>query len=124
MCEAGVASGILSMSRMVGGTFGVAAIGALFQSVARHRFDDALGGLAVSDAEREQIVDNLGSGTQHIADPQVAAAAKEAFVGSLSSAMKLSTAVAAAGAVIAVVLIERKAGAPAPSLEAAPRPVG
>ena len=33
--KAGVASGILSMSRMVGGTFGVAAIGALFQGVTR-----------------------------------------------------------------------------------------
>ena len=29
--KAGLASGILSMSRMVGGTFGVAAVGALFQ---------------------------------------------------------------------------------------------
>ena len=33
--KAGVASGILSMSRMVGGTFGVAAVGALFQHIAR-----------------------------------------------------------------------------------------
>ena len=37
--KAGVGSGILSMSRMVGGTFGVAALGALFQHIAprRHR---------------------------------------------------------------------------------------
>ena len=34
--KAGVASGILSMSRMVGGTFGVAALGALFQHLARN----------------------------------------------------------------------------------------
>ena len=33
--KAGVGSGILSMSRMVGGTFGVAALGALFQHIAR-----------------------------------------------------------------------------------------
>jgi hypothetical protein len=32
--KAGIASGILSMFRMVGGTFGVAAIGAIFQSEA------------------------------------------------------------------------------------------
>ena len=31
--KAGAASGILSMSRMVGGTFGVAAVGAVFQSL-------------------------------------------------------------------------------------------
>ena len=120
--KAGVASGILSMSRMVGGTFGVAAIGALFQSAARHRFDEALGNLAVSGAERERIVDNLGSGGQHIANPQVAEAAKEAFVGALSSAMKLSAAVAAAGAVIAIVLIERKLPQHSAAHHAAPEP--
>jgi predicted MFS family arabinose efflux permease len=122
--KAGVASGILSMSRMVGGTFGVAAIGALFQSVARHKLDDALAGTAVPSGARERIVDNLGSGGQHLGDPQVAAAAKEAFVGALSSAMKLSTAVAAAGAVIAVVLIESKLPQRANALEATPEPAG
>jgi EmrB/QacA subfamily drug resistance transporter len=122
--KAGVASGILSMSRMVGGTFGVAAIGALFQSVARHRFDDALGSAPLPEGQRERIVENLGSGGQHIADPQVAGAAKEAFVGALSSAMKLSTAVAAAGAVIAIVLIESKLPQRANALEAAPEPTG
>jgi EmrB/QacA subfamily drug resistance transporter len=121
--KAGVASGILSMSRMVGGTFGVAAIGALFQSVARHNLDSTLGDLPVSATEREQIVDNLGSGGQHIADPQVAAAAKEAFVTALSSAMKLSTAVAAAGAVIAVVMIERKLPQRSAAMAATPEPV-
>ena len=35
--KAGVASGILSMSRMVGGTFGVAAVGALFQHLSDNR---------------------------------------------------------------------------------------
>ena len=41
--KAGVASGILSMSRMVGGTFGVAALGALFQHLARNELADSLG---------------------------------------------------------------------------------
>jgi EmrB/QacA subfamily drug resistance transporter len=122
--KAGVASGILSMSRMVGGTFGVAAIGALFQSVARHRLDSALGSAPVSDGQRERIVENLGSGGQQIADPQVAEAAREAFVGALSSAMKLSTAVAAAGAVIAIVLIESKLPQRSRALEASAEPVG
>jgi MFS family permease len=121
--KAGVASGILSMSRMVGGTFGVAAIGALFQSVARHRLDSALGDAPLPAGKREEIVANLGSGGQQIADPQVAAAAKEAFVGALSSAMKLSTAVAAAGAVIALVMIESKVAERRRALETAPEPV-
>ena len=54
--KAGVASGILSMSRMVGGTFGVAAIGALFQHLARNELADKLAGTGVSAAQREQLV--------------------------------------------------------------------
>jgi hypothetical protein len=40
--KAGVASGILSMSRMVGGTFGVAALGALFHEPGHDAFIHAL----------------------------------------------------------------------------------
>src|SRR3954466_10592697 len=40
--KAGVASGVLSMSRMVGGTFGVAAMGALVSGLGRSRIDDLL----------------------------------------------------------------------------------
>jgi len=77
--KAGIASGILSMFRMVGGTFGVAAIGAIFQSEA-------------------------GS---------VVAPSRDGFIHALSHAMWLSTAVAAAGVVIAFTLIEsRKEHAP------------
>ena len=61
--KAGAASGILSMSRMVGGTFGVAAIGALFQHLARARLEDSLSGLPVTSAQREHLVENLGSGS-------------------------------------------------------------
>ena len=44
------ASGILSMSRMVGGTFGVAAVGALFQHISDNRLEDRLGDLPLSAA--------------------------------------------------------------------------
>ncbi len=81
--KAGIASGILSMFRMVGGTFGVAAIGAIFQSEA-------------------------GS---------VLAPGRGAFVQALSHAMWLSTAVAAAGVVIAFTMIEsRKSSVDAPEV--------
>jgi hypothetical protein len=114
--KAGVASGVLSMSRMVGGTFGVAAIGALFQSLSTSRFQELVSGLDVSDAKRAQLEDALGSGSARDAlkglDPQTAQQAadamRESFVHALSGSLKLSTAVAAAGAVIALVLIERK----------------
>ncbi len=122
--KAGVASGILSMSRMVGGTFGVAAIGALFQQLASHRLQELLAGTGVTAAQRDQIVHNLGSGAAPAGtDPQVAAAAKEAFIHALSSGMWLSAGVALAGAVIALLFIQRKT-TPAPAPEAAAEPIG
>ena len=59
--KAGVASGILSMSRMVGGTFGVAALGALFQHLARNELADSLAGTGVSAAQQERLVESLGT---------------------------------------------------------------
>jgi MFS family permease len=81
--KAGIASGLLSMSRMVGGSFGVAAIGALFQAKA--------GDLNPSAAAHQT--------------PQAAHAAAQTFVDALSSAMVLSTGVAATGAVVAATML-------------------
>src|SRR5213079_2194234 len=58
--KAGVASGILSMSRMVGGSFGVAAMGALIAGLGSHRLGELLPGL--SDSARSKLADALGSG--------------------------------------------------------------
>jgi MFS family permease len=123
--KAGVASGILSMSRMVGGTFGVATIGALFQSLMKGRLATDLHGLHLTPAQHQHIVDGVGVGQADHAlrglDPstaqQAGKAMKDAFVHGLSGGLKLSTAVAAAGSVLAFVLIEphvkaRRAGAP------------
>jgi EmrB/QacA subfamily drug resistance transporter len=113
--KAGVASGILSTSRMVGGTFGIAALGALFQYLSRDYLHDALNGSGITDAQRERIVDNLGSGSGNgLAglDPQhamqAAHAANDAFIHALSNGMWLSAGVAATGAIIAFFLIGPK----------------
>jgi EmrB/QacA subfamily drug resistance transporter len=112
--KAGVASGILSMSRMVGGTFGVAAIGALFQHLARSSLADSLAGTGISAAQRDKIVENLGSAHQASGmPPEVAHAARDAFIHALSSGMWLSAGVALLGAGLALALIAPKA-APAP----------
>jgi EmrB/QacA subfamily drug resistance transporter len=84
--KAGIASGLLSMMRMVGGTFGVAATGALFQSRSHGLSPAAIG-----------------------SDP---AAAREAFVDALAHAMRLSTVVAIVGAVLAMTLIRGVRRAP------------
>jgi MFS family permease len=127
--KAGAASGILSMSRMVGGTFGVATIGALFQHLASSRLDESLAGLPVTAAQRDELVANLGSGSGgnlHGLDPavagQVKVAANDAFIHALSSGMWLSAGVAATGAVLAFWLVAPKARATA--VEPAPEPLG
>ncbi len=113
--KAGVASGILSMNRMVGGTFGVAALGALFQHLASSRLADSLAGTGLTAAQRDAIVHNLGSARDAAPqglDPQTAAqvarAGREAFIHALASGMWLSFAVALAGVVTALVFIEGK----------------
>jgi EmrB/QacA subfamily drug resistance transporter len=107
--KSGVGSGILSMSRMVGATFGVAAIGALFQHLASDRLSQELAGTGVTAAQRERIVDNIGSANEAAGlPPQAADAAHNAFIHALSNGMWLSAGVAALGAVLALWLIAPK----------------
>jgi EmrB/QacA subfamily drug resistance transporter len=115
--KSGVASGILSMSRMVGGTFGVAAIGALFQGLTRGDVHDKLE--FVPADQREKLVEAAGStNIRDIAqelDPaaaqQIVTTVEESFIHALSTAMWLSFGVALAGAVMAALLIDRHAPA-------------
>jgi EmrB/QacA subfamily drug resistance transporter len=107
--KAGVGSGILSMSRMVGATFGVAAIGALFQHLARNELADKLAGTGVTASQQDQLVHSLGAGSQDGSlPPQVVNAAHDAFVHALASGMWLSAGVAALGAILAFLLISPK----------------
>ncbi|HEX8855423.1 MAG TPA: MFS transporter [Thermoleophilaceae bacterium] len=113
--KAGAASGILSMSRMVGGTFGVALIGALFESTSRNRLADSLGKLSLTPGQRSSITDQIATGTggQPKGVPgavatQVHAASNDAFIHALSSSLTVATFVAAFGAIAAAALIERK----------------
>jgi EmrB/QacA subfamily drug resistance transporter len=122
--KAGVASGTLSMSRMVGGTFGVAVLGALIATVGRHDLAQSLPRLP--DATRERLVDGLGSGAGTQGAPaQVVDAAHVAFVDALSTALTLSAAAAALAAVLAWLLLSpgRPAGPVAVPVEAEAQPV-
>jgi MFS family permease len=107
--KAGVASGILSMSRMVGGTFGVAALGALFQHLARNDIAESLAGTGIGAAQQERLVEGLGTASDGANLPPVAAeAARDAFIHALSNGMWLSAAVAATGVLLALWLIGAK----------------
>jgi EmrB/QacA subfamily drug resistance transporter len=106
--KAGVGSGILSMNRMVGATFGVAAIGALFQHLAHNELAGKLAGTGISKAQQDQIVHSLGAGGGSSMPPEVARAAHDAFIHAFSNGMWLSAGVAAFGVLLALLLIAPK----------------
>jgi EmrB/QacA subfamily drug resistance transporter len=90
--KAGIASGILTMMRMVGGSVGVAATGAIFQA--------RLGGIDPS------------------ALAQATSGARSQFVDALASAMWLASAVVVVGAVVAALTLRGVgAGRPRPAEE-------
>jgi hypothetical protein len=100
---------------MVGGTFGVAAVGALFQSLSASKLHSKLADLPLTATQKSWFIENLGSGAAasrlHRLPPatgnQVSRALHDTFVSSLSSSMRLSAAVAATGMLIAVLAIEQ-----------------
>jgi EmrB/QacA subfamily drug resistance transporter len=108
--KAGVASGILTMSRMVGGTFGVAAMGALISGLGRSKIDDLLP--AMPAAQRQQLADSLGAGGSRVGG-QVGDAVNQAFVYALNDGLRIGAAVAVLGALLAWLLIADRAEAPA-----------
>jgi EmrB/QacA subfamily drug resistance transporter len=132
--KAGIASGVLSMFRMVGGSLGVAVTGAIFQGLVSSRLDSLLTGSGISAADRSEISEQLGSGSVSGAlkglDPaqakEASAAGSEAFVYALGHAMSVSAAVALVGAVIGVVAIRAKSkkGSTLEETEAALNPGG
>ncbi|HXD55987.1 MAG TPA: MFS transporter [Solirubrobacteraceae bacterium] len=112
--KAGVASGILSMSRMVGGTFGVAVLGALVSTLGSNKLAQLLPG--VPSSAREAISNGLGSGAPtHAPSATVVKAAHEAFVYALQNGLRLGASVAFVGALVAWSLIGRDRPTPAPA---------
>jgi EmrB/QacA subfamily drug resistance transporter len=124
--KAGIASGVLSMFRMVGGSLGIAVTGAIFQGLVSAKLGDLLGGSGVSAAQRDSVSEQLGSGTvTHVPGldaaqaKEVASAGSEAFVYALGNAMTVSAAIALAGAVVGAVAIRAKKRGDELSVEAA-----
>ena len=85
--KAGVASGILSMSRMVGGSFGVAAMGALVTGLGSHRLGELLPGL--SSSARSQLAESLGAGAATNVSGHTASALQDAFVYALNDGLRV-----------------------------------
>jgi EmrB/QacA subfamily drug resistance transporter len=116
--KAGVASGILSMSRMVGGTFGVAAMGALVTGLGKGRLDTLLPNLP--ESARSKLADSLGAGGAQVGG-RVGTAVQDAYVYALNDGLRLAAVIAAVGALVTWMLIaDKPAPAEVPATEAAP----
>jgi MFS family permease len=118
--KAGIASGILSMNRMIGGTLGIAVIGAVFQAVARSDLNSSLANSGLTAGQRSDVAHALGGGGSavpggvgHAQAAQIAAAARDAFINAFASSMKVATGVTAAGVVVALALIRPQRGSKA-----------
>ena len=97
--KAGVASGTLSMFRMVGGTFGVAALGALVASVGRHDLEQSLPGVPAADARARSPRGSARAPGCRAPRRRWSSASQAAFVDALGTGLTISAAAVAAGAV-------------------------
>jgi predicted MFS family arabinose efflux permease len=119
--KAGAASGLLSMVRMVGSTFGVAVMGALVATIGRSKIDSGLPHVAART--RAALANALGSGGtlsgNHV-PAHVVSVAREAFVSSLSTGLLVSAVASLLGAAVAWKLIAPRIQRPAPTATQAP----
>ena len=98
---------ILSMNRMVGGTFGVAILGALVATLGRAKIDELLPQLP--DAARAKLTAGLGSGGVAQGVPaRVIDGTQQAFVYALHYGLLLGSGVALLGAIAALALIRKR----------------
>jgi EmrB/QacA subfamily drug resistance transporter len=107
--KAGAASGVLSMSRMVGSTFGVAIMGALVSTIGRSKIDQLLP--HVPAHTRAAIANSLGVGgtvNGHHASAQTIATVREAFVSALGTGLTVGAIVTLLGAGMAWALVQSR----------------
>jgi EmrB/QacA subfamily drug resistance transporter len=119
--KAGAASGVLSMSRMVGSTFGVAIMGALVTTIGHSKINQSLP--HVPAATRAKIAESLGVGgsvSGHPASAHTIEVVRNAFVSALGTGLTIGAAVTLAGAALAWILIEPRKAASMPEPQRLP----
>jgi MFS transporter len=111
--KSGAASGVISMSRMIGGTVGLAVMGALVTTIGRSKLGQSLP--TIPGSTRAKLVSALGSGATpggH-ASPHLIDALHHAFVSALATGLRVGAAVAFIGALLALWLVGRLRTQPA-----------
>ena len=117
--RAGVGSAVNDTVRELGGALGVAVIGSVAASTYSSNLDGQLDGIAsLPDDVRSVVTDNVGAAleaSQHFGanGAQIATAARDAFVSSMSGSLWVGVGLAALAAVVAHVHLPRQVTAPA-----------
>ncbi|TDW76400.1 DHA2 family efflux MFS transporter permease subunit [Kribbella pratensis] len=106
--RAGTGSGLLQAFRQVGGTVGVAVLGTVLNSVYRHDLDTTGLPAQVADTVKKSLGGGLAVAAQ-AASPELLANVRDAFMSSLNTTMWVSAAIAAVGAILAAVLMPKRA---------------
>ena len=109
--KAGVASGILSMSRMVGGTFGVAAMGALVDRPGQRPARQLLPNLPADRRAASSPTRSAPAARRWAA--RSARPSQDAYVYALNNGLRIAAVVAALGALVTWLLIADKPRRPA-----------
>jgi DHA2 family multidrug resistance protein-like MFS transporter len=106
--RAGTGSGLLQAFRQAGGTVGVAVLGTVLNSVYRHDLDTTGLPAQVADAVEKSLGGGLAVAAQ-AGSPELLANVRDAFMTSLNTTMWVSAAIAAAGAILAAILMPKRA---------------
>jgi EmrB/QacA subfamily drug resistance transporter len=121
LAKASVGSAVNDATRITGGALGVAIMGSIMTSGYRGDMDAIGAGAAAGDSLSGALATASGLGGQ--AGARLAATAQEAFVGGMHTAVLVGAAIALAGALVALLFLPAREGAPAPTLAVGPEPV-
>ncbi len=121
LAKASVGSAVNDATRITGGALGVAIMGSIMTSGYRGDMDAIGAGAAAGDSLSGALATASGLGGQ--AGARLAATAQEAFVGGMHTAVLVGAAIALAGALVALLFLPAREGAPAPTLAVRPEPV-
>jgi EmrB/QacA subfamily drug resistance transporter len=118
--RANIGSAVNDTTRELGGALGVAIVGSVMSSLYAAKLSDTLPD-SVPPAATEAARESLGAGTQ--LGPDIANAAREAFVHAMSGASLVVAIVATLGAVIAWLYLPARVAAEHDNVQAAPDPM-
>jgi EmrB/QacA subfamily drug resistance transporter len=118
--RATIGSAVNDTTRELGGALGVAIVGSVMSSLYAAKLSDTLPD-SVPPAATEAARESLGAGTQ--LGPDIANAAREAFVHAMSGASLVVAIVATLGAVIAWLYLPARVAAEHDNVQAAPDPM-